>query len=49
MVRQCCMRTKRVLRRHQRGMFAKLDILTIVVQGKCVYLLCKVTVTSRQL
>ena len=47
MVRQCCMRTTRVLRRHQRGMFAELDILTIVVRGKCVYLLCKVIVISR--
>ena len=49
MVRQCCMQTKRVLRRHQLGMFAKMDILTIVVQGKCIYLLCQVIVTSRWL
>ena len=47
MVRQCCMRTKRVLRRHQRGMFAKLDILTIIVQFECVYLRCKVITTPR--
>ena len=47
MVRQYCMRTKRVLRRHQRGMFAKLDILTIVVQCNCIYLLRKGIMTSR--
>ena len=47
MVRQCCMRTKRVLRHHQHGMYAKVETLTIVVQGDCVYLLCKVIVTAR--
>ena len=46
MVRQCCMRTKRVLRCHQRGMFAELDILTIVVQSKYLYLLCKVVIVT---